>query len=1580
MTQSTQTGSVSGVVQGELDNVTNSRVTVVSPDRALLPDSGLAKQLTSAHPKYVGYNEFGFRSRLIKDSEFLDQYVTDVFDLASRNEANEWMKDPEQRKVARETFKANILNGLSKDMFTGEDIKGFVVNRELGAMRRVNDTSFDLKRYVDDIIRVESSNQTDAKNARSTATGLGQFINDTWLEEIQKHRPDAAKGKSRQEILDLRFDGEISRDVLVGFTRDNAEFLQRNGFTPNGDNVYLAHFLGRAGAKKFLSASNDTIITDVVNSAEYNANKEVFQRIDGKPKTVQEVKQYVRSRMGSGSKSAPVANPATRRPTTYNDVQIESIVKSNPAMFAELGISDEKGKLRNPPRVVAEKIGENPELERIFVEAQYDMFQTQLTKSNNLYFDIDDPDEASKAWVVYSRFGPEVLTQYVNYTQFWDKNFSFENQSQQAKTAYLNLRRVNRQGQGIAEAMDEWFSTPAVYSGIVRSADLENDIPLDLNGFTQFAYESSGLTNLVEQMREGRPEGTFSAWWAKSTNSQESSPEDIVSAVKADLETGIMSRESKGFYLDVLRQAQDPDSPFSLGDLFNTIMSNASPFEEDNAINYRFNYEDLPLQAKLAVNAIRTNDSPYQNMIRKNQDGSYIFEPNRQERIADKFASWGAWVTEDKPQWNPDGTYAGMAKVPDTGMVGQIANALGAFTFEAGQFFGDYGLAPGLRATKAVADKLGWENLSEGLEVGPMADWVKDFQDADLLQTTEGLLPRATVYSTEMLLYMTAMYYSGGLIAAQGARGAAMAARYFEGASAARQMNQLYTAGNVLGSYQSTSRLGLQFRNLQTALETGKPWALALRFESGGAAMEALGGMEKSIYNGGLVDDIVSKISNGTITPDTQKMYMTSDRLTQFGVDALTGFGLGMAFDNLFAVIKYGANLARRQGGRGLKWNPDERNFEKVESPVFSSDWRRFLYNFQDELQEVAIGSIDDSIRNTFNGRAFAYASENIASINDVATNFYRQVDEVYADLPQTIQDSIRFYDKRFGLGKMTDEQVAKRADVIYKNAMEDLAQNMVGLARGGTNGNADRFVWGFVDSLDNQMPTVKAVVNEVDGIANETYPLAVATRLRNVNPGNRVIKKSGDLYKVYEVDPGYWAAELSTRMRRALVETSKEKWAERSMLRRGLEPGGAKTMEDVKFMDQVNQLSEHMAGRPFLTRSGGKSQLGYIESFDGTSFYIRDSETGELRKMLDNEVLDFVSRKGQPRFDQARMDEQIRSQRALPEFRPPQMPENFTPIPDYLNTEDYSRFLLDDVKARMVDPVSSLNDTVLLDNIARLRRMGVSNREILDNAYGEQIARKQELEKKLAEIAEKPYAKESSRKAATAKIQKQLDELNDDLSTNENLLLGLIRQTDSMLDLSIKKKVSRSKKAAKTTKEVKEKDADVKETKTVDDCVPASGSKLKVEEAAQPPAKTESKQTAQPPAKTESKQTAKAPAKTESKAATELTKVEKEELKQLKRESYKTPKDLEKSAPRYGRATLEFESEYDKAAYIIANDAKKESKAAEKYRKSFDDQLHDINDVISDGNVVKNRIKKLAGGGAAPQQEKTIKVPKGPY
>ena len=54
---------------------------------------------------------------------------------------------------------------------------------------------------VERIIGVESGGDPNAKNKRSSATGLGQFLDETWLDMIRAHRPDLARGRSQDEIL-----------------------------------------------------------------------------------------------------------------------------------------------------------------------------------------------------------------------------------------------------------------------------------------------------------------------------------------------------------------------------------------------------------------------------------------------------------------------------------------------------------------------------------------------------------------------------------------------------------------------------------------------------------------------------------------------------------------------------------------------------------------------------------------------------------------------------------------------------------------------------------------------------------------------------------------------------------------------------------------------------------------------------------------------------------------------------------------------------------------------------------------------------------------------------------------------------------------------------------------------------------------------------------------------------------------------------------------------------------------------------------------------------------------------------------
>ena len=1462
--QPSQTVNVTGEDINAAESIFAPRVTMTAPGVNVLPDSGFAQSLTTAHPAYSGYNPISFRGQIITNPDFLNKYTEDMFALAAEDPANQsWVADPAIVEQRKNKFKQNIVSQLARESMTGDDVRGFIIGRQATDDTRqlnqpVKRNDSDLSPYIQRMIGVESGGDDNARASTSSATGAAQFIDGTWLEEIKKHRPDLVEGKSRQEILDLRRNRDVVVDVTKGWTETNRSILQQNGINITPGALYLAHFAGRRDSVRVLNADPQTPIDKVVSPASIRANPGVFRDV----KTAGDLVRWSNRKMNGVQLGAPAPvsddqpakQPAsTRRPTTFEASQIKSIVASNPVVFQGLGLSDEKGNIQYPEQVIAEQIGANPHIERAFLEAQYDMFTGQLAKSNNTFFDSSDPDAMAKAWVVYSQFGPETLTQYVNLNQFYDPKLSFEQQLPQAKNAMLALRTVRKNGQGVFSAIDKWFTEngPADYSGMARSAELQKPIPLDLNGYTNYLYTSkdtvSGIERLVSEMSAVTPQTTMSSWWNSLTGATQQTPKEIADIVERDLREGTLSRESKGFYLDVMRRAEDETSPFGIEDIFNTIIANAKPVRRGDSYSYSFTYENLPDHAKMSVNTIRATDNQYQNMVSKQADGSYIFEPGRFERLNNKFSGWGAIVTEQRQSWNPDGTYAGMKDVPATGIFAQIANMGSAFTFEAGQFAVDYLLAPGLRATGAAAGAFGWEQLQNATEVGVASEWMRDFQDKNLLDQVDGMGVKATVYGTEMALYMASMYATGGLASAGLARSLAASARYLETASAGRKAHQLYDAGRILAAPGST-RLGAMTQKFITGVETNAVWAVPLRFELGGAGLELLGGQEKSIYNGGLVDSALEAITGGEF--DTEKAYLVSDRITQFGVDALTGFALGNVFDNLWAASKFGANIATGRGGRALGLGADG-YFDAATKPVFGPDWRRFMYNVTDNLQEVPIGSIEDSIKNQFNGRMIGYAADKIETVNDVALNFHQQTGEVYEILMQDITNSIRYYDEKLGRTPMTEDQITARAQAIYNGAFDDLAENMLSVLKGGDNINANRFAWGFVDALDEQSPTVRQVPAEVNGVPMARYDLATAVRVRAEQPG-RVIKSVGDnMYTVHEVDMGFWSVDLASRLRKGLVEQSSEEFVERSMRRAGFDPK-APSDESSKLLTELGEIAPHMAGRPFLTRAGGKSSLGYIESYDGNSFYIRDSQTGELRKMLDNEVLDFVARKGPRPVEIAGLLPESGTVRPRGRDVGPSSGQPFEMggmteagarvVPGEEGTaivggdkQAYMNSLYTSVRDRVkqVGPeismgedgirrVTNLDGTDLF-NVAQLRRMGATEKDIYEATFGDQLQDLDVLKTKLAEVQEKSYASVSYKQKKVNELNAQIQAKQAELADLEAYSDVLISQTNAAVAQEIPKKVRKAKKAAKKAEEIKNDSPAVKETLNPEDCAPGT-------------------------------------------------------------------------------------------------------------------------------------------------------------
>ena len=125
---------------------------------------------------------------------------------------------------------------------------------------------------IDSIIGAESGGNPNAKNPNSSATGLGQFIASTWLDTLSRERPDLVAGKSRDEILALRNDPQLSRQMTEAYANQNGQVLSKSGFEANPGNIYLSHFAGPQGAVKVLSADPNAPVESILGPQAVAAN------------------------------------------------------------------------------------------------------------------------------------------------------------------------------------------------------------------------------------------------------------------------------------------------------------------------------------------------------------------------------------------------------------------------------------------------------------------------------------------------------------------------------------------------------------------------------------------------------------------------------------------------------------------------------------------------------------------------------------------------------------------------------------------------------------------------------------------------------------------------------------------------------------------------------------------------------------------------------------------------------------------------------------------------------------------------------------------------------------------------------------------------------------------------------------------------------------------------------------------------------------------------------------------------------------------------------------------------------------
>jgi hypothetical protein len=141
--------------------------------------------------------------------------------------------------------------------------------------------------YLLETAKRESALDPSAKNPTSSATGLFQFTDETWLATVERYGAKhgvSTEGLDRKGILALRKDPETSARMAGELTRENAAILEKKlGRPATSGELYMAHFMGPSEAAKLAQAASSGSKASAAElfPAAAKANENVFRAADG---------------------------------------------------------------------------------------------------------------------------------------------------------------------------------------------------------------------------------------------------------------------------------------------------------------------------------------------------------------------------------------------------------------------------------------------------------------------------------------------------------------------------------------------------------------------------------------------------------------------------------------------------------------------------------------------------------------------------------------------------------------------------------------------------------------------------------------------------------------------------------------------------------------------------------------------------------------------------------------------------------------------------------------------------------------------------------------------------------------------------------------------------------------------------------------------------------------------------------------------------------------------------------------------------------------------------------------------------
>jgi tape measure domain-containing protein len=327
--------------------------------------------------------------------------------------------------------------------------------------------------YSGNLVRRESSGNPNATNGK--AEGLGQFMESTWMDFLQKMHPEMLSA-GREAALSSRRDPEMMQEAIAWYASQNAVKLAKAEVPVNDANLYLAHFLGPDGAIAALTKGANTALSAIpqLNAARMN-NPGVFKDM----LTVGDLQHWSQSFMGKGM-TAPimpgdsrmlddllkVASPqqAAIIKDVFKTVQETLIIKSNNALGDEI-----------------KKMGE------------------EARRADESVSNLDKHVQEAKKNIIAGKYGPDVNPDSDKYTTLIEN----AEKADQRDKELADRAKLRRQVEAIDERKGaEEEALRGKEAEVARRLQTENQLRLSsdyLNKIKQLSAEDSKITQGRDQ-------------------------------------------------------------------------------------------------------------------------------------------------------------------------------------------------------------------------------------------------------------------------------------------------------------------------------------------------------------------------------------------------------------------------------------------------------------------------------------------------------------------------------------------------------------------------------------------------------------------------------------------------------------------------------------------------------------------------------------------------------------------------------------------------------------------------------------------------------------------------------------------------------------------------------------------------------------------------------------------------------------------------------------------------------------------------------------------------------------------------